>query len=193
MSLETVVEDIRAEAKDRREEIIAAAEADAEEIIAEAEADAEQIIAEAEDEVEAEIEQEREQAISSANLEAKQRRLEARRDALEDVRSQVEEAIQDIDGDERTELTRSLLDAAAAEFETAETVRVYCRPADEAMVEELLDEYEGFELAGTRDCLGGVIVESDASRVRVDNTFDSVLDDVWEAELKAVSDTLFER
>lgn len=193
MSLETVVEDIRDEARERREEILAEAESEAEEIVAEAEEDAEEIISEAESEVDAEIEQEREQAISSANLEAKQRRLEARRDALDTVRAEVETAIQEIEGDERAELTRSLLDAAAAEFDDDDTVRIYCRAEDTELLQELLTEYDGFELAGERKCLGGIIAESDTSRVRVDNTFDSVLDEVWDAELKTVSDTLFEQ
>lgn len=193
MSLETVVEDIRSEAEERREEILENAESEAAEIIAEAEADAEDIVAEAETEVEAEIAQERDQAISSANLEAKQRRLEARRDGLSKVRSEVESAIIEIDGERREELTRALLDAAAEEFGDAESVRVFGRAADEALLRDILSDYDGYEHAGDRDCLGGVIVESDESRVRVDNTFDSVLDEVWEDELKTVSSILFDR
>lgn len=193
MSLETVVEDIRTEAQERREEILAEAEADAEAIIEEAEADAETTVAQAEAEVEEEIAQERDQALSSANLEAKQRRLEARRDGLATVRSEVESAIADIDGEQRAELTRALLDAAATEFEDDVAVRVYGRAADESLLEDILREYDGWEYAGERECLGGVIVESDESRVRVDNTFDSVLEEVWEDELKTVSSILFDR
>jgi len=37
------------------------------------------------------------------------------------------------------------------------------------------------------------VVESDASRVRVNNTFDSVLETVWEDQLKDVSTRLFEQ
>ena len=44
-----------------------------------------------------------------------------------------------------------------------------------------------------RSCLGGVVVDSADSRVRVNNTFDSVLDDVWEDSLKDVSDILFDQ
>jgi V/A-type H+-transporting ATPase subunit E len=193
MSLDTVVEDIRTEAQERREEILAEAETEAEAIIEEAEADAEATVAQAEAEVEEEIAQERDQAISSANLEAKQRRLEARRDGLATVRSEVESAIADIDGEQRAELTRSLLDAAATEFEDDVPVRVYGRATDEPLLEDILSEYDGWEYAGERECLGGVIVESDESRVRVDNTFDSVLEEVWEDELKTVSSILFDR
>jgi V/A-type H+-transporting ATPase subunit E len=192
MSLETVVEDIREEARARREEILAETDAEAEEIVAEAEADAEEIVAEAEADVEDEIAREREQRLSSAKLEAKQERLEARREALSDVRDRVEESVAAIDGEEREELTAALLDATREEFEGGDTVRVYARADDEELVRDLLEEYDGYEFAGERECLGGVIVESDASRLRVDNTFDSVLDDVWEENLRDVSALLFE-
>jgi len=192
MSLETVVEDIRDEARERAKEIRADAESRADDIVAEAEADADDIVAEAEADVEAEIEQEREQKLSSAKLEAKQMRLEARRDALQSVRSAVEDRIAAIDGDEREELTRELLDAASTEFGDDDEVRVYGRADDEGLISDILDDYDGYEYAGEYDCLGGVVVESDTSRVRVNNTFDSVLEDVWENNLKAISARLFD-
>jgi len=193
MSLETVVEDIRDEARERAKEIRADAESRADDIVAEAEADADDIVAEAEADVEAEVDQEREQKLSSAKLEAKQMRLEARRDALQSVRSSVEDRIAALDGDERETLTRELLDAASTEFgDDDDTVRVFGRADDEGLISDILDDYDGYEYAGEYDCLGGVVVESDASRVRVNNTFDSVLEDVWENNLKAISARLFD-
>jgi V/A-type H+-transporting ATPase subunit E len=190
MSLDTVVEDIRDEARARAEEIRADAEAQADELISEAEADAESIREERQREVEATIEQEREQKLSSAKLEAKQERLEARRDVLAEVRDAVEDELADLGGDTREELTRTLLDAAAAELDDTSDAVVYGRAADQAMLEEILDDYD-FEYGGEYDCLGGVVVESESSRVRVNNTFDSVVDDVWEDNLREISDRLF--
>jgi len=192
MSLDTVVEDIRADAEERAEEIRADAKARAEEIVAEAEADAEQTREEIRREAERETEQEREQKLSSAKLEAKQARLEARRSVLEDVHDAVEEAVAGLD-DGREELTRALLEDAASEFSDDETVRVYGRAEDQALLESVLAEYDGYEYAGEVDCLGGVVVESEGSRVRVKNTFDSVLEAVWEDNLTDVSDRLFEQ
>ncbi|PSP79097.1 V-type ATP synthase subunit E [Halobacteriales archaeon QS_1_68_20] len=193
MSLETVVEDIRDEARARAEEIRQQASQEADEIVAEAEQEADELLAEREQAVENEIAQEREQKLSSAQLEAKQARLEARRDVLQDVRESVEQRIVDIDGDEREELTRALLDAATTEFGADERVLVYGRPDDADLLESILTDYDGYELAGERDCLGGVVVESEAGRVRVNNTFDSVLEDVWEDELREISARLFEQ
>ena len=193
MSLETVVEDIRDEARARAKEIRAKGDERAEEIVAEAERDAEEIRAEREREVERTIEQEREQRLSSANLEAKQKRLEARRDVLGDVREAVEREIASIDGDRRERLTRELLEATAAEFEEGAAVQVYGRSEDATLLTALLEEYEDYVHAGEYDCLGGVVAESEASRVRVNNTFDSVLEEVWEDNLKEASTRLFEQ
>ena len=194
MSLDTVVEDIRDEARARAEEIRTEGEERADEIVAEAEADAEAIVDERKRETERQIAQEREQALSAAKLEAKQERHEARRDALQTVRTQAETELAELSGDRREELTRALLDAAAEEFDDGADVVVYGRAADEAMLEGLLAEYDGFSLGDDAvDCLGGVVVESETSRVRVDNTFDSLLDTVWENNLKDVSGILFDQ
>jgi V/A-type H+-transporting ATPase subunit E len=192
MSLDTVVADIRDEARARAEEIRSEAQANADEIVAEAEADAEEIREERLAEAEATIEQEREQRVSSAKLEAKQERLEARQSVLSDVRDAVEAELAALDADTREELTRALLSAAAAEFADDEGVTVRGRADDEELLTELATEY-GFEYGGEYACLGGVVVRSETSRVRVNNTFDSVLEDVWEAELREVSDRLFEQ
>ncbi|WP_121741676.1 V-type ATP synthase subunit E [Natronorubrum halophilum] len=193
MSLDTVVEDIREEAHARAEDIRAEGEARAEEIESAAEEDAEEIVTDAEQAAEREIEQLREQRLSSAKLEAKQKRLEARRDVLGDVREQVEDELAALEGDTRAELTRDLLDAASDEFDADDDVSVYGRDGDEELISSILTEYDGYEYAGEYDCLGGVVVESEQSRVRVNNTFDSVLEDVWEDNLRTISNQLFEQ
>ena len=193
MSLDTVVEDIRSEARARADEIKAEAEAEADELVDEAEADAEALREEILSDADDQIEQEREQKISSAKLEAKQARLEARRDVLESVHEDVEEAIAALSGDERRELTAALLEATAAEFDSGAEVDVYGRSDDQELFEDLLTEYDGFEYAGEYDCLGGVVAENTESRIRVKNTFDSILDEVWEDNLREISERLFEQ
>ena len=191
MSLDTVVEDIRDEARARAEEIRDEADSEAEEILAEARVDADEIRDQREQEVERQIEQEREQKLSSAKLEAKQSRLEAKRDILQDVRADVESSVATLE-DGREELTRALLDDAAAEFDGGDEVTVYGRADDEELLESILTEYDGFEYAGEYECLGGVVAESESSRLRVKNTFDSILEEVWEDNLREISEQLFE-
>jgi len=191
MSLDTVVEDIREQARARATEIRGEAQQEADQIRKAAEEDADQIREEARQEAERTVEQEREQRLSSAKLEAKQRRLEARRDAIESAHDRVERAIADLEGEQREELTEALLADAAEEFEQG--ARVYGRADDRELIETLLEAYEEFEYAGEVDCLGGVVVESESSQVRVKNTFDSVFEAVWESNLKEISDRLFEQ
>jgi len=193
MSLDTVVEDIRNEARERAKEIRSEGDARADEIISEAESDADEIIAEQERETEQTIAQEREQKLSSAKLEAKQKRLEARRDVLQDVRSSVEDRLAGLEGGDREKLTRELLDAASEEFEDGDTVRVYGKSEDDELLTDVVSDYGNYEYAGEYDCLGGVVVESDQSRLRVNNTFDSVLESVWEDNLQDISKRLFEQ
>ena len=193
MSLDNVVSDIRDEAHARAEEIRQDGERRAEEIVDDAETDAEELLEAREEAVERQIEQEREQAVSGAKLEAKQERLEARRDVLEDVRERVETELRELPDDKREELTRALLEEAAAEFEGDASVAVYGRADDRELIEDLVADHDGFEYGGEHDCLGGVVVDSTDSRVRVNNTFDSVLEDAWEDSLKNVSDVLFDR
>ena len=189
MSLETVVEDIRERARERAEEIEQETEERAEEIVSEAEAEAEEITAEREREVARQIEQERDRQLSSARLEAKQERLAARRDVFATVRDRVESELAALDGDTREELTGELLEAGLAEFDGP--ADVYARPADSDLVTSLLEGYDA-ELAGERDCLGGVVVEGTGTRLRVNNTFDAILDDVWDETVREISDRLFD-
>jgi V/A-type H+-transporting ATPase subunit E len=193
MTLETVVEDIKEQARARAEEIREDAEADAERIRSEAEADAEEIREEILADADKQIAQEREQKLSSAKLEAKQARLEARREVLQSVREDVEQEVADLSGEDREELTEALLAVAAEEFGSDATVSVYGRGDDQELIEALLTDYEDYEYAGEYDCLGGIVAESDQSRVRVKNTFDSILDEVWEDNLREISDRLFEQ
>ncbi|WP_418283954.1 V-type ATP synthase subunit E [Halorubrum sp. DTA46] len=192
MSLDTVVEDVRDEARARAEEIREAADAEAAEIIAEAEEDADRIREERLAEVDRQIDQEREQTLSSAKLGAKQERLGARRDVLEDVYDDVEAALAGLDADRRRELTEALLDATLAEFDDDEDIAVYTRSEDVELLEELVADRNA-QVDGEIDCLGGLVAESDTSRVRVNNTFDSILDAVWEDELKNISERLFDQ
>ncbi|GGJ02445.1 ATP synthase subunit E [Halobellus salinus] len=193
MSLDNVVSDIRDEANARAEEIRQEGERRAEEIVEAAETDAEALLDAREEAVERQIEQEREQAVSGAKLQAKQERLEARRDVLEDVRERAEAELRDLSGETREALTRALLDGAAEEFDGEEAVAVYGRDDDAELLESLVADYDGVEYGGEHDCLGGVVVDSTDSRVRVNNTFDSILDDVWEDSLKDVSGILFDQ
>ena len=190
MSLETVADDIREQARKRAAELRAEGEQQREELLEQARQEADQIVADAESTVAGQIEQEREQALSSAKLEAKQARLEARRELLASIHDDVEASVRELDGNRRYDLTSAVVEAAVDEF-GEEPLRLYGRADDQSLLEEIATEYDHVSVGGEVDCLGGVVVESEQSQVRVNNTFDATLETVWDENLREISESLF--
>lgn len=185
MGLDTVVNDIKDEARARAEEIVEEAEAEKEEKLEEARERAEELKQEAREDAESEADALREQEVSSAKLEARKMKSREERDLLADLRADVRDELAALDED-REGLTATLLEDGIEELGETEGV-VYVAEGDEEMVEELLEDVDGFEVGGTTDVLGGVVVEAADGKVRVDNSFDSVLERVWNDSLREVS------
>jgi V/A-type H+-transporting ATPase subunit E len=185
MGLETVVEDITDEARARADEIVAEAEEESDETLSDAREEAESIVEQAREEAESEAEDLREQEVSSAKLEARKMKSREERDLLAELRADVADELAALE-DGREEMTRSLLEAGIEEL-GADEGAVYAAEDDEEMVQDLVDDFDGFEYGGTTEVLGGVVVESGNGEVRVDNSFDSVLEQVWNDSLREVS------
>ena len=189
MGLETVVDDIKEEARARADEILEEAEQDADAQLAEAREEAEKTRQEAREEAEKEAEELREQELSSAKLESRKMESRERRELLSELRADAAEELAELE-DGRSELTEKLLDAGIEELDVEEGV-VYSAEGDEDLVRDLLEDRSGFEFGGTTEALGGVIVEASDGDVRVNNSFDSVLETVLNDSLKEVSEHLF--
>jgi V/A-type H+-transporting ATPase subunit E len=185
MGLETVVDDIKQEARARADEIVAEAEEESDDVLSEAREEAETLVEQAREEAEKEAEDLREQEVSSAKLEARKMVSREERDLLADLRADVRDELAALE-DGREDLTRSLLEAGVEELGDDEGA-VYAAEGDEELVQDLVDDVDGFEFGGTTDVLGGVVVESANGEVRVDNSFDSVLERVWNDSLREVS------
>jgi V/A-type H+-transporting ATPase subunit E len=190
MGLETVVDDIKQEARARADEIVDEAEQESDETLSEARQEAESIVEQAREEAKKEAEDLREQEVSSAKLEARKMVSREERDLLAELRADVRDELAGLE-DGREDLTRSLLEAGVEELGDEEGA-VYAAEGDEELVEDLVDDVDGFEYGGTTDVLGGVVVESADGEVRVDNSFDSVLERLWNDSLREVSARLLE-
>jgi len=188
MGLETVVDDIKQETRARADEIVEEAEEDADETLSDAREEADRLVEQAREEAESEAQDLRDQEVSSAKLEARKMRSREERDLLADLRSDVRNELAALE-DGREDLTRSLLEAGVEELGDDEG-SVYAAEGDEDLVEEILDGFDGFGYGGTTDAIGGVVVESADGEVRVDNSFDSVLEQVWNDSLREVSERL---
>ena len=191
MSLETVVEDIRGKAREDAERILSEADIEGKEIVEKAKKEAAIIKVLGKEEMGRRIELEREQKFSSANLAAKQKTLERKRDLLELVRQEIENEISQIKGKEREELTEKLIESSMEEFKDVKDVVVYCKLEDEKLLKSLLKKHKDVKYGGEYECIGGVVMESESARMRVNNTFDSVIETVWTEELKNISELLF--
>jgi V/A-type H+-transporting ATPase subunit E len=188
MGLETVVDDIKDEARTRAEEIKAEAEQEADETLEEAREEADEIRHEEREAAEKRAEELREQEVSSAKLDARKMQSRERRDLLAELRADVRDELEEVE-EGREEMTRTLLEGAIEEL-GEDTGVVYAAGRDEDLVNDIIVDYDGFEYGGTTDVLGGVVVEASDGDVRVNNSFDSVLETVWNDSLKEVSDRL---
>ncbi|MFL2521121.1 MAG: V-type ATP synthase subunit E [Halobacteriales archaeon] len=191
MSLETVVEDIREKARGDAERILSESDAEGKEITDKARKEASVNRAVGKEEISRKIELEKEQKFSSTNLAAKQKTLEKKRDLLELVRQEIENEISQIKGKEREELTGKLIESSIKEFTGVKDVVVYGNLEDEKLLKSLLKKHKGVKYGGEYECIGGVVMESESARMRVNNTFDSIIETVWTEELKNISELLF--
>ena len=191
MSLETVVEDIREKARGDAERILSESDAEGKEITDKARKEASVNRAVGKEEISRKIELEKEQKFSSTNLAAKQKTLEKKRDLLELVRQEIENEISQIKGKEREELTGKLIESSIKEFIGVKDVFVYGNLEDEKLLKSLLKKHKGVKYGGEYECIGGVVMESESARMRVNNTFDSIIETVWTEELKNISELLF--
>jgi len=188
MGLETVVDDIKDEARTRAEEIKEEAEKEADGTLEEAREEAEKIKQEEREAAEKRAEELREQEISSAKLEARKMRSRERRDLLAELRTDVSESLAELE-ERREDMTRNLLEGAVEELGKDSGV-VYAAERDKELLNDIIGDYDGFEYGGTTEILGGVVVEASDGDVRVNNSFDSVLETVWNDSLKEVSERL---
>ncbi|MDW7775140.1 MAG: V-type ATP synthase subunit E [Methanosarcinales archaeon] len=182
MGLEDVVNEILEQARSKAAAINARAEEDAATLIREARSRADEIIQIRQAEVDAYIERMRKQEISSAHLEMKRAALNAKKEILDSVYQSAKDAISSIPAEKNVELLKRILDKQGSSG-----TKVYSNEKDARLIREMTD----LIYIGGIDCIGGLIIENDDSTVRMDYTYDRILEDVSEQSLKQISDILF--
>ena len=191
MGLEAVVSDIQERGRKAAEEIRIETQREVERILGEAQNRVARIKLAAEGEVKEQASKLKEQDVSAANLIVKRQHLNAQKELLDQV---FETALQEIeklpDSFHRVALAQ-LLDQAAGEVKTGV---VHCNHRDVAIVRQLIAEgsvYAGYRLGDEVPIEGGIIVESTAGDLKIDLSYRTFLDRVWESGLKEASDILF--
>ncbi|WMW24420.1 V-type ATP synthase subunit E [Methanolobus sediminis] len=182
MGLETVVKDIMDAAHAEVSKLDSEADAEVALILDDAKQNAKRIMGERLAKAEDDIKKIRQQDISSANLEVKRTLLNARKEILEKVYVQAVETISGFSPEKNEELLKELI----TEYE-ANGSKIYSN----AESEELVKKLSSLEYAGNIDCLGGVAIENEDGTIRLDYTYDVLLNSVNERLLKQTSDILF--
>ena len=120
------------------------------------------------------------QETASAELESKKLILEAKKEAIESVFEEARKRIEKLSGKQREDCMNRLLEKAKNDIAVA---KVYCSKNDARLVEGFKAEPSGIN--------GGLIAENADGTVRVDYSFDTMLQNIKENELQEISKILF--
>lgn len=181
MGLEAVLDRIRDTGKSEAAVIVAEARKERERLLEAARAEGKALRGRREAEARDQAERRRVQDLARGELDAKKLVLGAQEEVLRAVRERVRQRLA---ASSDAAALRKLLAANADEWRAG---RVYSNARDAATVRGVVGE----RFAGTNESLGGLVIESADGRTRLDLTYDSILDDLWEDVLKEVAQTLW--
>ena len=182
MGLEEVAEEILSAGRAQAEEVLRQARAEADSLAAAAQRKADALRQERMQQAERRARQMRVQELASAELAGKRARLAMEKEVLEAA----------------AERARAMLSALPAEQDQrmlSAILRKRSQPGfrvlGAARNEQFLRSQPGVEFGGTVKCLGGVLFESRDGEVRMDFTYDNMLQEIVERNMKEVARILF--
>jgi V/A-type H+-transporting ATPase subunit E len=184
MSLNKVVDEILRKGEERKREIIQLGQKERDEQVLQADNKIQESLQKAEKRTEAKIAQIEQQEVSSAELESKKTLLVAERQVMEELREQVLEELAEYPADKRKKMYSKLISTAKKELGDC---YVYSNQDDKALLQLPI----GMNSGGVVPCRGGLVFESKDRSVRLDFRFESVLDDVWNKNMKEIHTRLF--
>jgi V/A-type H+-transporting ATPase subunit E len=191
MGLESVIEDIQRKGEREKEAISAAAAAEERQILDEAQKRVDARRKEAEGEISRVIQRMEDLELASANLAVKRSLLNAQKEVLDQVHAAALRAILGLPEGVHRQILERLLSQAAQEIRSGV---VTCRARDVPVVKDLIaanPALSGYRIGPPVEIDGGVVVDSADGNVKIDLTYRTFLDGIWEKELKAASDLLF--
>jgi len=191
MGLEAVVNEIREKGRREVEAARVSARADVEEILKDAQARAAAIKVSAEEEADRAAAHITNQEASAANLVVKRQVLNAQKTLLDQVYSASLAAVGDLPAEFHEKALTDLLKRAAKEIKKGV---VHANERDLPVVEEIISRLKtlsGYTVGDPVDIPGGIIVESTDGELKIDYSYRTFLDEIWESGLKDASDILF--
>lgn len=184
MALDAVIRDILAKAKSEAESLISSAEKESDSILKESEASIAQKRRVQEKQLEELTRRLVRQEVSSAELEAKKIVLNAKKEILDRTFSEVLDELFKMDRGNRARIYANILQKTRGVIADP---KVYCPKGDASLLEGTVPRERVTEV----DMEPGLIVESADGMLRLDFRFRTLLEDIWEREMKSVSAILF--
>ncbi len=181
MSLERMIEEIRQQGQRESEEILDAARQERERMLSEVKAKGKELQSERLRQAEDQGTREEVREIARAELEARKALLQAQKEVLDEVRDAAAGRLRDLDSNDR--LLESLVEQSREDLDGL----VRCNPRDVKTLQRLT----GIPVQGDLDVIGGFVIEAQAGDRRIDLTYDTFLDGLWEQAVRDVADTLW--
>lgn len=181
MGLEAVKEEIIRSAKEQEAAIIAEARKEANRLIREAEKKIEEMKAKMDAETKRRLDAIKRQEMVSADMENRKMLLEAKKEIIESVFTEVKKAIRSLDDKKREAYIKRLMEKAKRDIEPA---HFYSNKSDAKFLRELNPK--------PADIIGGILAENEDMTIRVDYSFETMLESIKENELQSVNRILFE-
>ncbi len=181
MSLERMIEEIRQQGQQESEEILDAARRERERMLSEVQAKGKELRSERLRHAEDQGAREAVREIARAELEARKALLQAQKEVLDEVRDAAADSLRDLDSNDS--LLESLVEQSREDLDGL----VRCNPRDVKTLQRLT----GIPVQGDLDLIGGFVIEAQAGDRRIDLTYDTFLDGLWERAVREVADTLW--
>lgn len=180
MGLEAVKEEILNSAKERANSVIAEARKEAGRVAKEAEKKIEATREKNEAETKKLMDAIKRQELSSAEFENKKMLLEAKKQAIDDVFMGAKKKLEGLDDQKREAYIKKLLEKVKSDIEVG---YVYCSKKDARFIKGHKAENIGI--------IGGLMAENKDMTIRVDYSFETMLQGIKDSELQSISKILF--
>ncbi|MDP3765768.1 MAG: V-type ATP synthase subunit E family protein [Nanoarchaeota archaeon] len=180
MGLETVKEEILNSAKEQSNSLIAEARGEANRIMKESETKIETMKEKSDAETKRMMDMIKTQELASAELENKKMLLEAKKQIIETVFIEAKKSLEGLDDKKRENYLKKLIEKAKNEIEL---MNVYCNKRDSKFL-------KGFNIE-TIDVIGGLMTENKEKTIRIDYSFETMLQSIKENELQNINKILF--
>ena len=180
MGLESVKEEILNTAKEQAQSLIAEARKETNKIMKEADKKIEEMKEKSEAETKKMLDMLKRQELANAELENKKMLLEAKKQVIESVFAEVSKKLGNLEEKKREAYTKKLLERIKKDIEPA---YIYCNKKDAKFL-------KGFNVEHI-NIMGGLIAENKDRTIRVDYSFEALLENIKENEIINVNKMLF--